>query len=162
LPFGLHTNSDAGSIASNTHSQSGGGGGAGGASIATASNSPDSAYAARAIPFKIYLPYNGPVIQDVSPPLNTDGTSHGICQLSRYCLGLRSYICVCLGKANTVKDLLYRILPGLFPTTNNDPYSLAVPYLHGVELPPDAELAWLACCSPGADGWLRIGIRLCE
>lgn len=138
LPFGLHTNSDAGSIASNTHSQSGGGGGAGGASIATASNSPDSAYAARAIPFKIYLPYNGPVIQDVSPPLNTDG------------------------KANTVKDLLYRILPGLFPTTNNDPYSLAVPYLHGVELPPDAELAWLACCSPGADGWLRIGIRLCE
>lgn len=102
------------------------------------------------------------MIQDVIPPLSPD--SKFVDPLRRehvhnssYSIGLPS-----TGKANTVKDLLHRILPGLFPTTSNDLYSLAVPYLHGVELPPDAEMAWLACCSPGADGWLRIGIRLNE
>ena len=72
LPFGGA--SDKSSISSNPQSQQSAGGGAGGvASIGTASSAPDSAYAARAIPFKIYLPMDAPVVQDVIAPLNPDG-----------------------------------------------------------------------------------------
>ena len=68
LPFGGA--SDKSSISSNPQSQQSVGGGT---SIGTASSAPDSAYAARAIPFKIYLPMDAPVVQDVIAPLNPDG-----------------------------------------------------------------------------------------
>lgn len=37
---------------------------------------------------------------------------------------------------------------------------LGVAIAQGVELPMEAEMAWLAATMSGADGWLRIGIRL--
>lgn len=39
-------------------------------------------------------------------------------------------------------------------------YPLAIPLVQGVEVPYDAEIAWLSACLCGADGWLRIGIQL--
>jgi autophagy-related protein 5 len=159
LPFGGA--SDKSSISSNPQSQQSGGGGAGGgASIGTASSAPDSAYAARAIPFKIYLPLEAPVVQDVIAPLNPDG-EYGLYDRNRARVSLNSSLLV-VGKPTTVKDMLSRLLPGLFPTTANDLYALAIPYLHGVELPAEAEMAWLSSCSAGGDGWLNIGIQLRE
>ena len=35
---------------------------------------PESSYAARAVPVKIYLPDGAPVVQEVIPPLTSDGT----------------------------------------------------------------------------------------
>ena len=55
---------------------------------------------------------------------------------------------------------LHAYLPLLFPPRSSTPYPIAFPVLQGVEVPPEAELAWLSTCSCGADGWLRIGIRL--
>lgn len=59
----------------------------------------------------------------------------------------------------SVIGMLRQYLPLLFPPLS-EPYSLAFPVAQGIELPPDAELAWLAGCICGADGWLRVGIRL--
>jgi hypothetical protein len=58
--------------------------------------------------------------------------------------------------------MLVQLLPGLFPVASTGSFTLAIPYLHGIELPSEAEMAWLGSCSAGADGWLRIGIRLNE
>ena len=56
-------------------------------------------------------------------------------------------------------QLLRTHLPLLFPNASN-PYSLALPSMHGVPVPPDSDVAWLSSCVCGADGWLRIAIRL--
>ncbi|RXK37517.1 autophagy protein 5 [Tremella mesenterica] len=95
----------------------------------------ESSYSARALPIKLYLPDNAPVIQEVIPPLLSDG------------------------KPQTVIGMLRQHLSLLFPPGAN-PYTMAIPICQGVQLPPDAELAWLAACLCGADGWLRIGIQL--
>ncbi|GFZ47638.1 Autophagy protein 5 [Saitozyma sp. JCM 24511] len=96
----------------------------------------ESAYTVRALPIKIYLPDNAPVVQEVITPLNLDG------------------------KPATVLSLLRQHLPLLFPPMGPGPFPIAFPVAQGVELPAEAELAWLASCLAGADGWLRIGIRL--
>jgi hypothetical protein len=70
LPFGASAASDASSTSSNNQPQQTGGGGG---SIGTASSAPDSAYAARAVPVKIYLPRDAPTIQDVVAPMNSEG-----------------------------------------------------------------------------------------
>lgn len=69
------------SISSSSHSQqqqqqagSGGGGGAGIGS-ANSANNPDSAYAVRSVPVKIYLPQDAPVLQEAVAPLDADGMS---------------------------------------------------------------------------------------
>lgn len=93
----------------------------------------ESAYAARSLPIKIYLP-DAPAMQHVVPPL-TDG------------------------RPTTLLSFLRQHYPLLFPT-NGEPYALAVPYVLGIVVPPDAEVAWLASCMCGADGWVRIGLGL--
>jgi len=96
---------------------------------------PESAYAARSLPIKIYLPDGAPAMQHVVPPLGPDG------------------------KPTSLIALLRTHLPLLFPAVA-DPYVHAHPLAQGIVLPPEAEVAWLAACMCGADGWLRIGIRL--
>ncbi|KAK1921517.1 autophagy protein Apg5-domain-containing protein [Papiliotrema laurentii] len=105
----------------------------------TGPSKPDSSYAVRALPIKIYLPGNAPVVQEVIPPMTPSG------------------------KPQTLLGILNEHLPLLFPSSsspNGSPYPLAIPLAQGIELPPDAEVAWLASCLCGADGWLRIGIQL--
>lgn len=95
----------------------------------------ESAYAARSLPIRLYLPDNAPAMQYVVAPLQSDG------------------------RPTTLLQLLRTHLPLLFPSVA-DPYLLAQPLAQGIVLPSDAEVAWLAACMAGADGWLRIGIRL--
>ncbi|KAL1406274.1 autophagy protein 5 [Vanrija albida] len=104
---------------------------------ATSSREPklESAYAAKSLPIKVYLPDGAPALQFPVPSLGTDG------------------------RPTTLLSLLRTHLPLLFPTTS-EPYVLAQPLAQGIILPPDAEAAWLAACMAGADGWLRIGIRI--
>ena len=111
---------------------------------------PESSYTVRAIPVKIYLPDGAPVIQEVIPPLNQEGI------LLFFMLVQISLIYI--GAPITVIALLHQHLSLLFPPSSVKPYPIAFPIAQGVELPPDAELAWLAACLCGADGWLRIGI----
>lgn len=94
----------------------------------------ESAYAARSLPIKVYLP-DASAMQHVVAPL-TDG------------------------KPTTLLAFLRAHYPLLFPTTASEPYALAVPYVLGIVVPPDSEVAWLASCMCGADGWVRIGIGL--
>ncbi|CAK9782692.1 hypothetical protein CC85DRAFT_285573 [Cutaneotrichosporon oleaginosum] len=91
----------------------------------------DSAYTARSLPIRVYLPDGAPPIQCPVAPL-TDG------------------------KPTTLLQMLRTMLPLLFEDGN----ALAQPIAQGILLPPDADVAWLAACMAGADGWLRIGIRL--
>ncbi|ORX38891.1 autophagy protein Apg5-domain-containing protein [Kockovaella imperatae] len=99
---------------------------------------PESAYTTRALPVKLYLPDNAPVIQEVVPPMTADGMPLSILALLR------------------------QHLPLLFPALNEkgSPYDLAIPVAQGIEIPPEAEVAWLSACMCGVDGWLRIGIQL--
>ncbi|KAK8847342.1 hypothetical protein IAR55_005199 [Kwoniella newhampshirensis] len=97
---------------------------------------PESSYATRATPIKIYLPDGSPVIQEVIPPTGSDG------------------------KPTTLITVIRQHLPLLFPVKSSDPFSLAFPIAQGIPLPPESETAWLAACMCGADGWLRIGICL--
>ncbi|WWC59341.1 uncharacterized protein I303_101893 [Kwoniella dejecticola CBS 10117] len=97
---------------------------------------PESAYSTRGIPIKLYLPDNAPVIQEVIPPIGTDG------------------------KPTTLLSVLRQHLHLLFPSRPQDPYTLAFPIAQGILIPEHSEVAWLAACMCGADGWLRIGICL--
>ncbi|GMK57849.1 hypothetical protein CspeluHIS016_0406830 [Cutaneotrichosporon spelunceum] len=91
----------------------------------------DSAYAARSLPIKVYLPDGAAAIQAPVAPL-TDG------------------------RPTTLLQYLEATLPLLF----ENGYRAAQPIAQGILLPPDADVAWLAACMASADGWLRIGIRL--
>ncbi|CAD6586504.1 MAG: autophagy protein 5 [Tremellales sp. Tagirdzhanova-0007] len=97
---------------------------------------PESSYSVRAVPVKLYLPDGAPVLQDIISPHSADG------------------------KPLTVLGMLRRHLPLLFPPTSTETYPIAFPIASGIDLPPHAEVAWLAACICGADGWLRIGVRL--
>ncbi|PPQ65006.1 hypothetical protein CVT26_015715 [Gymnopilus dilepis] len=109
----------------------------------------DGAYSVRSVPVRMYLP-DGPVLQELAPPLLEDGIP------------------------NTVSQFLSTHLPLLFPPRppppppsrlNPNPQAPQVPELayalvQGVVSPPDAELAWLGACLAGADGWLNICIGI--
>ncbi|WVO24613.1 autophagy protein 5 [Cryptococcus decagattii] len=97
---------------------------------------PDSSYATRAVPFKIYLPDNAPVIQEIVPPISESG------------------------KPTTLLAVLQTHLPLLFPTSFKDPYERAFPIAQGILVPQEAEVAWIASCLCGADGWVRVGVCL--
>jgi hypothetical protein len=47
--------------------------GIGSSALSSVSGKPDSVYATRAIPLRLYLPEGAPVIQEVIPPLNSEG-----------------------------------------------------------------------------------------
>lgn len=68
-----------------------------------------------------------------------------------------SLLMISPGKPTTLGSVLRVHLPLLFPRGE---YSLAHPLAQGVEIPSETEVAWLAACMSGADGWLRLGIRL--
>ncbi|KAK7685207.1 hypothetical protein QCA50_011570 [Cerrena zonata] len=97
----------------------------------------DGAYSIRNIPVRLYLP-EGPVIQDNCPPMLSDGNP------------------------NTLHDFLSTTLSKLFPPSPSDPpfHDLAYPLVQGVEVPGDADMAWLGACMAGADGWVNICIGI--
>ncbi|KZV71148.1 hypothetical protein PENSPDRAFT_743297 [Peniophora sp. CONT] len=97
----------------------------------------DGAYSVRSVPLRLYLP-DGPVIQDLAPPLLEDGTP------------------------NTLADFLGLHLPALFPLPSPSaplrPLGFAL--VQGVRAPAESELAWLGACMTGADGWVNVCIGL--
>ncbi|KAG6813647.1 hypothetical protein H0H92_008884 [Tricholoma furcatifolium] len=109
----------------------------------TAPSERDGAYSVRSVPVRIYLP-DGPVLQDLVPPLLEDGSP------------------------NTLARFLTAHIPLLFPprsrpsTPSGDQHTaalynpeLAYALIQGVRSPPEAEMAWLGACMAGADGWLN-------
>ncbi|KAK7472871.1 autophagy protein 5 [Stygiomarasmius scandens] len=109
----------------------------------------DGAYNVRSVPVRLYLP-DGPVMQDLVPPLLEDGTPH------------------------TLRDYLTSHIPLLFPPhppapppsrSNPNPkpppvQDLAYPLIQGILAPLDSEMAWLGACLAGADGWVNICVGL--
>ncbi|KAG6862284.1 hypothetical protein C0995_015981 [Termitomyces sp. Mi166 len=109
----------------------------------------DGAYNVRSVPVRIYLP-DGPVLQDIVPPILEDGD------------------------ANTLAQFLTAHIPLLFPPRSPSPTptdadrtmneshmpKLAYALIQGVRSPPEAEMAWLGACMAGADGWLNICIGI--
>ncbi|KAF8306941.1 hypothetical protein DL93DRAFT_2088313 [Clavulina sp. PMI_390] len=93
----------------------------------------DGAYTVRSVPCRIFLP-DGPVLQDVMPPLNE------------------------LGLPTTLRELLRTHLPLLFPPAPSMPLAYAI--VQGVVTPLDSEIAWLNACLAGVDGWLSVFIGL--
>lgn len=94
----------------------------------------DGAYNVRSVPVRLYLP-DGPVIQDLAPPMLEDVTPH---TLARY---------------------LSTHLPQLFPPRTSE-LNLAFPLIQGIILPPETEMAWLGACLAGADGWVNVCVGL--
>ncbi|KAF7795506.1 hypothetical protein EIP86_006668 [Pleurotus ostreatoroseus] len=97
----------------------------------------DGAYNVRSVPVRIYLP-DGPILQDLVPPVLEDGTPH------------------------TLGNFLAQHLPLLFPASASDPpfRDLAYPIVQGVVTPKDTEMAWLGACMAGADGWLNVCVGI--
>lgn len=115
---------------------------------------PESCYAVRSIPLKLYLPDNAPEVQDIVNPLNPQGEA--------ICLHPGSSLTSPTGAPTTILKVLNDTLSRLFPYAEpcDAAYALATPILNAVPIPPEAEIAWLAACVAAPDGWLRIGIRL--
>lgn len=97
----------------------------------------DGAYNVRSVPVRIYLP-EGPVMQDLVPPLLEDGTP------------------------STLGQYLSTHLPLLFPASPSDPpfQDLAYALVQGVIAPRESEMAWLGTCMAGADGWVNVCVGL--
>ncbi|KII91980.1 hypothetical protein PLICRDRAFT_133247 [Plicaturopsis crispa FD-325 SS-3] len=94
----------------------------------------DGAYSVRSVPVRVYLP-DGPVMQDLVPPVLEDGTPH------------------------TLGHHLSTHIPLLFPVQrpkNSAPIAYAL--VQGVLAPPESEMAWLGACMAGADGWVNVCI----
>lgn len=89
----------------------------------------------RNVPVRIYLP-DGPVLQDLVPPVLEDGPIH------------------------TLGTFLSARLPLLFPPPETGKHTLAYALLQGVQVPPEAEMAWLGACMAGADGWVNVCVGL--
>jgi len=114
----------------------------------------DGAYSVRSVPVRVYLP-DGPVLQDLVPPVLEDGTPH------------------------TLMHHLTTSLPLLFPATPPPPThtqslshslshpqhtfappNLAYALIQGVPAPPESEMAWLGACMAGADGWVNVCVGI--
>ncbi|KAK0241931.1 autophagy protein Apg5-domain-containing protein [Armillaria nabsnona] len=109
----------------------------------------EGAYNVRSVPVRLYLP-DGPVIQDLAPPLLEDGTPH---TLSHY---LSIHV-----------PLLFPPRPPAPPPsrTNPNPQPPPVPQLacvliQGVVTPLESEMAWLGACMAGADGWVNVCVGI--
>lgn len=119
------------------------------------SRAPDSSYTTRAIPLKVYLPDNAPFIQEIVPPISESGKMFHVSPLFSF-----SRSCMRLGKPTTLLAVLQTHLPLLFPVSSKDPYELAFPIAQGILIPQEAEVAWIASCLCGVDGWIRVGVCL--
>ncbi|KAJ6475225.1 autophagy protein Apg5-domain-containing protein [Mycena vitilis] len=109
----------------------------------------DGAYNVRSIPVRVYLP-DGPVIQDLVPPILEDGAPH---TLSHF--------------LSTHVPLLFPPRPPAPPPSRTNPHpqppsvrELGYPLIQGVLTPPESEMAWLGACLAGADGWLNICVGI--
>ncbi|KAJ7622824.1 autophagy protein Apg5-domain-containing protein [Mycena polygramma] len=109
----------------------------------------DGAYNVRSVPVRVYLP-DGPVIQDLVPPILEDGTPH---TLSHF--------------LSTHVPLLFPPRPPAPPPSRTNPHpqapsvrELGYPLIQGVLTPPESEMAWLGACLAGADGWLNICVGI--
>ncbi|KAF8891669.1 autophagy protein Apg5-domain-containing protein [Infundibulicybe gibba] len=101
----------------------------------------DGAFNVRSVPVRVYLP-DGPVLQDLVPPLVEDGSPH---ILSHY---LSNHI-----------PLLFPPRPPTPPPSRTNPKPHA-PDVPECLTPPDSEMAWLGACMAGADGWLNICVGI--
>ncbi|TFK75300.1 hypothetical protein BDN72DRAFT_832161 [Pluteus cervinus] len=101
----------------------------------------DGAYNVRSVPVRLYLP-DGPVLQDLVPPLLEDGTPH------------------------TLGHYLFTHVPLLFPSRAPTPQErrsdLAYALVQGVVSPYESEMAWLGATLAGADGWLNVCVGICR
>ncbi|KDR75414.1 hypothetical protein GALMADRAFT_249466 [Galerina marginata CBS 339.88] len=109
----------------------------------------DGAYSMKSVPVRIYLP-DGPVLQELAPPLLEDGTPHTLSHFFSTHLSL-------LFPPRPPPPPPSRLNPN--PQAPNVP-ELAYALVQGVVSPPEAELAWLGACLAGADGWLNICIGI--
>lgn len=91
-------------------------------------------------------------------------SSHQFLNLVRCSMFLLSFSisrsCMRLGKPTTLLAVLQTHLPLLFPVSSKDPYELAFPIAQGILIPQEAEVAWIASCLCGVDGWIRVGVCL--
>ncbi|EJF60461.1 hypothetical protein DICSQDRAFT_107561 [Dichomitus squalens LYAD-421 SS1] len=95
----------------------------------------DGATNVRNVPVRIYLP-DGPVLQDLVPPILEDGTMH------------------------VLSTFLTARLSLLFPEPSSGKPNLGYALIQGVPAPPDTEMAWLGACMAGADGWVNVCVGL--
>ncbi|KAF7298196.1 Autophagy protein 5 [Mycena chlorophos] len=109
----------------------------------------DGAYNVRSVPVRLYLP-DGPVIQDLVPPLLDDGTPH---TLSHF--------------LTTHTPLLFPAQPPAPPPSRSNPNprppaqpELAYPLVQGILTPLESEMAWLGACLAGADGWVNVCVGI--
>ncbi|KAF7321408.1 Autophagy protein 5 [Mycena kentingensis (nom. inval.)] len=109
----------------------------------------DGAYNVRSVPVRLYLP-DGPVVQDLVPPLLEDGTPY---TLTHY--------------LSTHAPLLFPPQPPAPPPSRTNPNpkppsrpELAYPLVQGVLTPLESEMAWLGACLAGADGWVNVCVGI--
>ncbi|KAF8124921.1 autophagy-related protein [Boletus edulis] len=95
----------------------------------------DGAYNVRSVPVRLYLP-DGPVMQDLVPPLLEDGSAH------------------------TLSHYLSTHLPLLYPPQPSSSSELAYALIQGIVAPPETEMGWLGASLAGADGWVNICVGI--
>lgn len=118
----------------------------------------DGAYNVRSVPVRIYLP-DGPVLQDLVPPLLEDGMSGVLgSDLYRTIVDMQTLCQLNSGSTHTLQQFLSHHLPQLFPPSLSEPpfHDLGYALIQGVVTPPEAEMAWLGACMSGADGWVNV------
>lgn len=111
------------------------------------------------MPVRLYLP-DGPVIQDLVPPVLEDG-KFIVCYIpsvltdSPLCFDAVDFIVA----PHTLAHYLTAHLPQLFSPRTSGP-NLAFPLIQGIIMPPETEMAWLGACLAGADGWVNVCVGL--
>ncbi|GAA6022780.1 hypothetical protein JCM10207_000414 [Rhodosporidiobolus poonsookiae] len=94
------------------------------------------ANAVRSVPVRLFLPEGAPVVHELVPPLQADGSP------------------------TLLSHLLSSALPLLFPPLPSAP--LAHPLVQGIHPPLSSEIGWLGACMAGADGWVSVVVVLDE
>jgi autophagy-related protein 5 len=119
----------------------------------------DGAYSVRSVPVRIYLP-DGPVLQDLVPPLLDDGTPH---TLSRYLSHLTPLLFPPKSSDHPTRPPPPPAFPSgrsSVPNAQDARSGFAYALIQGVLAPGDSEMAWLGACLTGADGWLNVCVGL--
>ncbi|GAA6028924.1 hypothetical protein JCM8097_001508 [Rhodosporidiobolus ruineniae] len=107
-------------------------------SMDVGSRLPD-ANAVRSVPIRVYLPEGAPVLHELVPPMQADGSP------------------------TTLSHFLSSLLPLLFPPSPPPPSQpFAHPMIQGLIPPLAAEVGWLGACMAGADGWVSVVVVLDE
>lgn len=137
----------------------------------------DGAYTVRSVPVRVHLP-DGPVLQDLAPPVLEDGTYLHVQPICHNACGL-TMESTTVGSYHTLHHFLSTLLPLLFPPSvppvpssspdapvpvpavpSPPPAPLAYALIQGVVAPLESELGWLGACMTGADGWVNVCIGL--